>query len=320
MAENRDCVLGIDTSNYTTSAAVVSREGSVIINAERLLSVKHGERGLRQSDALFGHMENLPDIIGTVLNDTTRDRIAGIAVSDKPRPVEGSYMPVFRAGETAGVILGNAYDVPVMRFSHQEGHIAAIKEFSELRDRDRVLFYHLSGGTTELLKVTGCSGPGMDTEIIGHTLDISAGQLIDRTGVALGFDFPAGRFLDDIAVKSAENGNRTLSRLTPVKVKESSFNLSGIETQAMRLAESGESASKLAPALLAELAECLAKAVINASGRTGIDDVIFGGGVSCSRFIRGIISEKLPSAVFGEYSSDNAVGTAMLGRKALWPL
>lgn len=319
MAENRDCVLGIDTSNYTTSAAVVSREGRVIVNAEKLLSVKRGERGLRQSDALFGHMENLPGILGSVINDFTRDRIAGIAVSERPRPVEGSYMPVFRAGETAAEILGNACSVPVMKFSHQEGHIAAIKEFSEFMDRDRVLFYHLSGGTTELLKVTGCSGARMEIEIIGHTLDISAGQLIDRTGVALGFDFPAGRFLDDIAVKTAEEGNGTPSRLTPVKVRGSSFNLSGIETQAMRLAERGESARDLAPALLTELAECLATAVINASEETGIDDVIFGGGVSCSRFIRGIIAEKIPDAVFGKYSSDNAVGTAMLGRKALWP-
>lgn len=320
MSENKDCVLGIDTSNYTTSAAVVNRAGDVMINAEQFLPVKRGERGLRQSDALFGHMENLPDIIGSALNEQTRGRIAGVAVSERPRPVDGSYMPVFRAGITAAEIIAAAFGVPVMRFSHQEGHVAAVKEFSRLADRDEVLFYHLSGGTTELLKVTGCTGAHMQIDIIGHTLDISAGQLIDRTGVALGFDFPSGKYMDEIAEKSPEIKAEAFSGLTPIKVNGSSFNLSGIETQALRLIEKGISAETLVPALFAEIGEALVKAADNAIEATGIDDIIFGGGVSCSAYIRSVVCGRLPGAVFGQYSSDNAVGTAMLGRKALWLL
>ena len=51
-------VLGLDTSNYTTSAAVFDGAGGC--NAGRLLSVRPGELGLRQSDALFQHVKQLP--------------------------------------------------------------------------------------------------------------------------------------------------------------------------------------------------------------------------------------------------------------------
>ena len=53
--------LGLDTSNYTTSAAIW--QDGAIHQVKRLLPVKPGELGLRQSDAVFHHVRQLPDIV-----------------------------------------------------------------------------------------------------------------------------------------------------------------------------------------------------------------------------------------------------------------
>lgn len=316
----KDCVLDIDTSNYTTSAAVVSRDGEVIKSSRILLSVKKGERGLRQSEAVFQHVCNIPKVMDAVMPEAVRGRIAGVAVSDKPRPRDDSYMPVFRAGEAAARTAADALGVPYMTFSHQEGHIAAIKEFTHYRDDDRILFYHLSGGTTELLKVTDYFGKdGMKIEIIGGTRDISFGQLIDRTGVALGSSFPAGKELDDLVMRSAENGIPPSKCLKPIPFDGMYFNLSGIESQTRRMIENeGADTDALIMEMFNKMAECLTALTEKAVEKTNIHDVVFGGGVSSSRYIRKAIGKNVPGAVFGEWSADNAVGTALLGRNKSW--
>ena len=64
--------VGFDTSNYTTSAAVCDADGEVLLNARTLLPVREGERGLRQSDAVFFHVRNLPDLLGQVRETVAR--------------------------------------------------------------------------------------------------------------------------------------------------------------------------------------------------------------------------------------------------------
>ena len=90
---------GIDTSNYTTSVAVF--DGEHIIQNKKLLTVKKGERGLRQSDALFQHTVNLPVLISKLKSEIGDADIEAFGVSNRPRNIEGSYMPCFLAGESA---------------------------------------------------------------------------------------------------------------------------------------------------------------------------------------------------------------------------
>ena len=90
-------------------------------------------------------------------------------------------------------MLAQTLGVPFVPVSHQQGHIAAAAWSAgrlDLLDRP-LLAWHLSGGTTELLYVQP-DGFNVQASCIGGTSDISAGQLIDRTGVLLGLDFPAG--------------------------------------------------------------------------------------------------------------------------------
>lgn len=320
-------ILGIDTSNYKTSVAVIDKEGRIISDLRRLLPVKTGERGLRQSDALFQHVINLPHLLEeAVLKD-----IGGVAVSIKPRPQEGSYMPVFRAGECCARSIAAALSVPLFEFSHQEGHIEAVKFYSAFKDKKQLLCYHISGGTCELLKVDG-----QNITLIGRSLDISFGQLLDRIGVALGMDFPCGEEMDRLCIRAASASDTEPAYtgvLSRIKVKDCNINLSGMETQAMRAIENignakKENADILRRDLIIELFDRISQSLVEltkqAADMTGITDVLFSGGVAESMYIRNKISSAFKNndirTEFGmqRLSSDNAVGIALLGGKMLW--
>ena len=188
-------VLGLDTSNYTTSAAVF--DGGEGRNLARLLEIRPGELGLRQSDALFQHVKRLPALLEELGQEGGLQGLSAVGASTRPRAVEGSYMPCFLAGEGQGRGIASALGVPFYAHSHQQGHLAAAAWSAgrlDLLDRP-FLAWHLSGGTTELLLVRP-EGTSVAAEIIGGTSDISAGKLIDRAGVLMGLPFPAGKALD----------------------------------------------------------------------------------------------------------------------------
>lgn len=315
MNENK-LSIGIDTSNYKTSVAVVDSGGNILFNSRELLHVDKGQRGLRQSEAFFQHVKKLPEAISAALEDeSVRRRIACVSVSDRPRPIDGSYMPVFMAGLSAAEILSSSLGVPLYRFSHQEGHIEAVKHYSKLKDSNPVICFHFSGGTTEAVLSDEVSGR---FEIVGGSRDISYGQVLDRIGVSLGYDFPCGEELDKLALSCTDRTN-VFSR---IKVNDGYVNLSGIETQGQRLLSSCEP-SALAEDLFAKMCRSIEEMTLQIAASYNVKDFIFAGGVSSSEYMRGYIGEKLAGKVnfvFGDpsRSSDNAIGTALLGGKKIW--
>lgn len=327
---NNRYILGIDTSNYKTSIAVVDEHKSIICDLRKFLKVKQGEKGLRQSDALFQHVKNIPELMEGLrsrLNNPENilgleDKPSAIAYSSRPRPVDGSYMPVFLAGESFARTLGAMLDIPVYAFSHQEGHIEAIKAYSKLAGDNRFLACHFSGGTTELLEVNTCE-TGYDINIIGGSDDIAFGQVIDRAGVMMGMEFPAGEELDNIASEAYASSRL----LTTIKVKNARMNLSGIDTQIKRIIESKTAENipdELVRELFEKLADAMAKMLIQGAEKSDINKILMAGGVSSSRFIRKRLTDELfDSGIYIEFddkglAQDNAVGTALLGGKALW--
>ncbi len=300
-------VLAFDTSNYTTSVAVF--DGAVGHNESRLLDVAPGALGLRQSDALFSHVKRLPELTDRLFSVLGRVAVDAIGVSTRPRVIEGSYMPCFLAGESQARTLGSILGVPVYPFSHQQGHIAASVWSAgrpELLDRPH-LAWHLSGGTTELLYVTpeGCS---VHAERIGGTTDISAGQLIDRTGQLLGLPFPSGKALDALS-RSAKKED-----FFRVKVQDMFFSLSGVENKVHAYPQNE-------PAEVAGYAlRCVIGAIVTATKQALSEypgcEVVFAGGVSSNSLLRECVCA-LP-AVFCEprFSTDNALGTAILAWRA----
>lgn len=334
MQNTKDLVLGIDTSNYTTSVALTDSQRNVIKDERILLSVKQGERGLRQSNALFQHQENLPILLHRILPEY-RERIGAVSVSSRPRPIDGSYMPVFLAGCQTGKILADAFGVPYFEFSHQEGHLKAASFTTCLDWKKPYLAWHLSGGTCELLFVTpeGDEQKELQISIIGGSLDISFGQLLDRLGVAMELQFPCGKALDMMALAARDHWKEERASLTeplfkPISRKGLEFNISGLETQALRLLESEAVAPELLVyALFEEICRCLFKVTAKAVEDTGVTQVLFTGGVSASRYVRDRWIELQKKhhkikfqTVFGDaiHSSDNAVGTSILGGERLW--
>ena len=225
----RRCFVGFDTSNYTTSVAVVNYEGEIIANLKAPLPVAPGARGLRQSDAVFAHVKNLPELCDELKEILSEYEPVAVGVSSRPRSVEGSYMPCFLSGEVAAHSFAAARALPIYEFSHQDGHVEAAYHSSGADLEGDFAAFHVSGGTTEILYVKR-QDDGFSVELIGGTEDLNAGQSIDRAGVMMGMKFPCGAAMDRLA-----DENR--AKLPPIKisVKGLSCNLSGAENLASKL-------------------------------------------------------------------------------------
>ena len=305
-------VLGIDTSNYTTSAAVFDGCGG--LNVGRLLTVRPGELGLRQSDALFQHVRQLPELFDRLAGEGLLHDLEAVGASTRPRAVEGSYMPCFLAGTSQGRNLASTLGVPFFAHSHQQGHLAAAAWSAgklDLLDKP-FLAWHLSGGTTELLKIEPKDYTVM-AEIIGGTSDISAGQLIDRTGVLLGLQFPAGKALDELNTR-ADAGVKGFK----VKINDLSFSLSGMENKVKKLIDGGEKPANVARFALDTVTNVVVRTTLEAQKRWPGLPVLCSGGVASNRYMRAAM-ERTCKAYFAEpqYSTDNAMGTAILTWRAL---
>lgn len=295
-------VLGIDTSNYTTSIAVVSENG-IELDSRKILNVKMGERGLRQSEALFQHVMNLP----TLFEDLSCSNLDAVCVSIAPRPVEGSYMPVFRAGESFGRVISVTNSIPLFFTTHQEGHIEAAIRTANLNLK-RFIALHISGGTSEVLMVDRL----IDYTIkkIGGTRDISIGQFLDRIGVALGFDFPAGKYLDQLAM-----GVRNSPLRIPSKVDGFDFNFSGQETLALKYIAEAKSKEEIAHAAMVCVAKTLEKLINNLIIEYKLPILLLGG-VASSEFLRRRLEKIFGKNIYfsnKRFASDNAVGVAYIG-------
>lgn len=302
--------LGIDTSNYTTSAAVF--DGAEGENAGQLLTVRPGELGLRQSDALFQHIKALPQRLAELRQAGWLEGLEAVGASDRPREVEGSYMPCFLAGDSLGQALALTLDVPFYRVSHQQGHLAAAAWSAgrlDLLDHP-MLAWHLSGGTTELLYVEP-TGVNVTARRIGGTSDISAGQLIDRTGVLLGLDFPAGKAVDQL-------GSEYIGQKFSIKLKDLTFSLSGMENKVRAMAERGEAAPQICGFVLETVADIVRRTTRAALEQYPGVPVLCSGGVASNRRLRAVMGEAC-GAVFAQprYSTDNAMGVAILVHR-LW--
>ena len=298
--------LGIDTSNYTTSAAVF--DGGAGVNEGRLLDVRPGELGLRQSDALFQHVKHLPGRIAALRAQGALEGIGAVGASTRPRAVEGSYMPCFLAGEGQGRALADVLGVPFYPVSHQQGHLAAAAWSAgrmELLDAP-MLAWHLSGGTTELLYVEP-DGMNVRAERIGGTSDISAGQLIDRTGVLLGLPFPAGRALDALYYEADARRDYT------VKLNGLTFSLSGMENKVKAMAQAGEAPANIARFAVDTMVGAVLRATRAARARYPGLPVLCSGGVASNSALRAALGD----ACFAEarYSTDNALGVAILAHR-----
>ncbi len=300
--------IGIDTSNYTTSIA--SFDGVDGMNCSQLLPVKQGELGLRQSDAVFAHIKSLPELSGRLFSHMQGEKISAVGVSTRPRAVDGSYMPCFMVGLSHAKLLADAFKVPLIEVSHQQGHVAASLWSAgrlDLMDTPH-LAWHLSGGTTELLLVEP-EGRNVRCIRIGGTTDISAGQLIDRTGVMLQLPFPAGKHLD------ALSRDAVMTEVFKVKCSELEFSLSGVQNKVEQFHQKHQIPTETAAYALRCVGEAVLAATKNALKKYPGLPVVFSGGVASNSMLREKLAHIDPIFSQPQFSTDNAMGVAVLAAR-----
>lgn len=309
-------ILGIDTSAYTTSLALVDENHQLAADERMLLQVKEGERGLRQSEALFQHVKNLPGLFARI-SQRDEPRISAVAVSAFPRNLPGSYMPVFMAGLSQARSISYVNHIPCYEVSHQEGHImAGVYGNQELLQHDSFLAVHFSGGTSEVLRVTTGKDSFFKIELTQSGSDLHAGQLVDRVGVALGLPFPSGRSLEKLA-RQAEKTDIMI----PSSVSGTGFSFSGAENKALDFIKQGYPHEQIALALFKMIANTLEKILLSEYEQSGLKDVLLVGGVMANGIIRERLRKRLEHPAVGmklyfavpALSTDNAAGVALLG-------
>lgn len=313
--------LGIDTSCYTTSVAIVDSSERIVYDSRTMLSVEQGMRGLRQSEAVFQHVKNLEPLCNEAMNKLSLQKPCCISVSSRPRNVEGSYMPVFLTGYNIASIMASCLGIPMYECSHQHGHIIAGAWSANEELTDDYLVYHISGGTTELLKAEASSGA---YKIIGGTGDLNAGQFIDRVGVAMGLGFPCGKELDKLCSKFD-----TAVIELPMSVKGSYLSLSGPESYVQRMLDkeqlnNEDYKAKIAKSVFYSIGKAIEKTILNACKEYNINKVLLVGGVASNSIIRSLLmkSKNIERSRINliisdsRYSSDNAVGASIFGKRA----
>lgn len=298
--------LGIDTSNYTTSAAVYDSEKNLVVQEKMLLPVKSGECGLRQSDAVFHHTNQLPCVLKKLL--TQNKTFKAIGVSDRPRNTECSYMPCFLSGKNAAEIISYTMKSDVFYTSHQIGHIvAALFSCNKLSlMNEKFLAFHVSGGTTDCLLCTPDENEIINAELFSSSLDLKAGQAVDRIGVMLDIDFPCGKQLEKLASESYKNFKIN------IKLKNNNCCLSGLENQCRKMFESGVPNTDIAKYCLTFIGETIKKMTDAALSELGQLPVVYAGGVMSNMYIRKILTNNYTYFANPEFSCDNSAGVAII--------
>lgn len=309
------CFVGIDTSNYTTSLAVCDENGEIILNLRRILSVKEGERGLRQSDAVFEHVRNMPEHTEKARELFSSYDVCAVACSSKPRDAVESYMPCFLVGKNTAYAMASVLGVPVYEFSHQNGHVMAAAYSSgksiELLKAPFCAF-HISGGTTEILRITPTFDSRIFTaELVGGTNDLNAGQAIDRTGVLMDLKFPCGKEMESLA---SEYCGKVPS--PKISVNGLNCNLSGLESLAAKLYGETRDKSLTSKFVLDFLARTFTKMTENLLEVYPETSLLYAGGVMSNKYLQACIGERF-KALFAtpDFSADNAAGVALLCRE-----
>lgn len=296
--------IGFDTSNYTTSVATF--DGENMLQEKQLLSVGEGQRGLRQSDAVFQHTVNMPELLNKL--ECNIESVEAIGVSTRPRNADGSYMPCFLVGKSTAVCVSRFTGAKLFETSHQVGHIlAALYSVGRLNlVQERFIAFHVSGGTTEALLVEPDRDEIIKASVIAQSRDLKAGQAVDRAGVMLGLKFPCGKELDKLSQKSGRE----------FKIKPSMLgldcSLSGVENKAVKMFENGESAYDISKFVLSSISAAIEEMTSGILNKYGALPLVYAGGVMSNTLIKYNITKKF-NAYFADsaYSCDNACGTAI---------
>ncbi|CAI8308734.1 MAG: tRNA N6-adenosine threonylcarbamoyltransferase [Flavobacteriales bacterium] len=309
-------ILGIETSCDDTAAAVLV-DGKLCANivSQQLEHQAHG--GVIPELASRVHVQRIVPVVEAALSKANIDKKDLTAVAYTQGP-----------GLLGSLLVGNAFSkslalalaIPLIAVHHMQAHL--LVHFID-DDYPTPTFPFLgltvSGGHTQLVQVDGAAS----FTVLGQTKDDAAGEAFDKTGKMLGLPYPAGPLMD----KYAKKGKAKFSFGKPT-VEGLDFSFSGLKTSVLYyLREQQDKDSKFIEKNLYDLCASVQKAivdilmekVVNAFAKTGLNQLVLGGGVSANSELRKAL-ENTTSNVFLPplpYTTDNAAMIAMAGHLKL---
>ena len=311
-------ILGIESSCDDTSASVIC-DGKVLSNLIANQEIHKSFGGVVPELASRAHQQNIIPVVNQAINNANIDKnqLNAIAYTRGPGLL-GSLL----VGSSFAKSLSMGLNVPLIEVNHMQAHLLAhfIEDCGNEKPTFPFIGVTISGGHTQIVLVKNY----FDMEIIGETLDDAIGETFDKCGKMLGLPYPAGPHID----KHSKNGDSKKYKFTKPKVGGLNYSFSGLKTGFMRYIQKEKNndddfisneQENLCASLQSTIVEILFEKIILATKQTGINKVVFGGGVSCNsgiieKFKQNEIIENYKSYFPKfEYTTDNAAMIAMVG-------
>ena len=311
-------ILGIESSCDDTSASVLC-DGKVLSNLIANQEIHKSFGGVVPELASRAHQQNIIPVVNQAINNANIDKnqLNAIAYTRGPGLL-GSLL----VGSSFAKSLSMGLNVPLIEVNHMQAHLLAhfIEDCGNEKPTFPFIGVTISGGHTQIVLVKNY----FDMEIIGETLDDAIGETFDKCGKMLGLPYPAGPHID----KHSKNGDSKKYKFTKPKVGGLNYSFSGLKTGFMRYIQKEKNNNddfisneleNLCASLQSTIVEILFEKIILATKQTGINKVVFGGGVSCNsgiieKFKQNEIIENYKSYFPKfEYTTDNAAMIAMVG-------
>jgi len=261
-------VLGIESTAHTFSASVVTDTDGVVTNAKDVYMPPEGS-GIHPAEAAEHHLAVAVRVVREAL-ERKNERGSGIDEIDAVAYSMGPGLgPCLRVGAVTARTLALSTGKPLVAVNHAVGHIEL---GCLLTGAKSPLVLLISGGHT--MVVAHSNGVW---RVLGETLDLTLGQLLDQMGRYVGFASPCGSKIEEAASESS----RYLK--LPYTVKGNDVSFSGVLTAAKKLVDGGASFEDVCYSLQETAFAITAEVTERALAFTGARELLVVGGVAANR-------------------------------------
>ena len=300
--------LGIESTAHTLSFGLVDKNGIPFPSSSSTIRPEKG--GIHPREAADHHKDCAANLLNNLLDNNQLSPSDISAVSYSQGPGLG---PCLRIGAAIARGLSAKLDTPLIGVNHCVAHIEIGRQ--QCGCDDPVLLYVSGGNTQVIARLEG------KYRVLGETLDIGIGNMLDKFARAQGIPFPGGPVIEKLAANwLAENPECNMEGLElPYAVRGMDLAFSGVLTAALRLVESGKPLEAVCWSLQEHVFSACVEVAERALAHTGKSELLLGGGVACNNRLRTMCElmcnerESLSFAPPKMYCIDNGTMIAMLG-------
>ena len=311
-------ILAIESSCDDTSAAVL--KGTQVLSnciATQEMHARYG--GVVPELASRAHQQHIVTVVKAALDSANiaKKDLSAIAFTKGPGLL-GSLL----VGVSFAKSLAQALRIPVIEVNHMQAHILAhfIDDAHPKPPSFPFLALTASGGHTQIVQVNTPHA----FVLLGQTLDDAVGECFDKSAKVLGFSYPGGPHIDQLA----QMGDPNAFELSIPSVGGLDFSYSGLKTQFSQFVRKNssknahfvtENKNDLAASLQRTIISSLVLKALKAIEQTGIRQLALGGGVAANSGLRAALRSAAQEKGFDvfipelRYCTDNA---AMIGISA----